>query len=446
MWLAYVVKFLIYGADTVNQCMVMDCVMGRRKNRMVYYGSVIGVMLADYTLRCFLPHITLWPKTLLSLAFYYVMAAAAYRGRWWQKLYASMLAMALMCAFETLSAVLLTVILSRPVAMDINSSMSVLILTAVAGKAPLFATAFFIRRRKNGRQDDIGVTAAQWVSSALFPVITVFGLTALMNIMQQQKMTLAELGIIALCMLAANVAFIFLLDKIRDDALMLERKRYLAKELEASREDAAELIKLYGEQRHITHEFNRHLRTLAMCLECGENEKALEYIRSVTATMEADVPRIHCGSLAVDALLYEKQKQAQENNILFTLKLSSVVGMPFSEEEATVVFGNLLDNAVNACQKVEGERKIDLVINQRRGYLQVFVRNTSLPVTVVDDEVIKENTDISHGYGLKNVNDILKRHDSAICIDFNKGMFNAFFGVKLTGEEEPIPQGELPRE
>ncbi len=77
------------------------------------------------------------------------------------------------------------------------------------------------------------------------------------------------------------------------------------------------------------------------------------------------------------------------------------------------LLGNIFDNAIEACRKVDEASEIYVDIHQRKGYINIIVKNT------IQSPILKDNPELRttkrqkdiHGYGIKAVKDIVERHN-----------------------------------
>ena len=74
-----------------------------------------------------------------------------------------------------------------------------------------------------------------------------------------------------------------------------------------------------------------------------------------------------------------------------------------------VLLGNLLDNAIEACLKINSNRSIKLRFKQVENYFSIVVKNTFLNEDNDDLVTTKENK-MNHGFGIKSVKSIVKKY------------------------------------
>lgn len=94
--------------------------------------------------------------------------------------------------------------------------------------------------------------------------------------------------------------------------------------------------------------------------------------------------------------------------------------------DLSIMLGNLLDNAIEGVGK-NGERKIDVHIQEQHDYYKITVQN-SIDRTVLGNNrhlfTTKENT-YEHGWGIKSVKAVVKKYHGICEFSEEDGMFIA---------------------
>ena len=122
----------------------------------------------------------------------------------------------------------------------------------------------------------------------------------------------------------------------------------------------------------------------------------------------------------LDILLSEKKKEANLENIRFQIEADVLQSLPFKETETSVLFGNLLDNGIEACKKMKTEtRWIRVEIRQRKGFLFFTIANSiGKRPQEKDGEFVSDKEDKKvHGYGLKSIRRIVKKYGGSFQCD-----------------------------
>ena len=123
------------------------------------------------------------------------------------------------------------------------------------------------------------------------------------------------------------------------------------------------------------------------------------------------------GNRIVDLVLYRKKQEAEQKNIEWKLHAVKLQNLPMEEHEIVSFMGNLLDNAIEACERMEGGKKWILIrISRQKQILNIEISNSiGQAPKEKDGELIssKENKK-RHGYGSKSVRRIVERHEGEI--------------------------------
>lgn len=153
---------------------------------------------------------------------------------------------------------------------------------------------------------------------------------------------------------------------------------------------------------------------------------AAEEFEKISENFMAVSAMTYTGIDSIDALINAKKQKMQECNISFTHKLSMPKETAIEPIELCVVLGNLLDNAIEANEKLpEDNRFILLSAIQKQGYLSIKISNpVKEKVRIKNNEIYttKINKEL-HGFGIQSVKEIAEKHDGAITFEQNEGVF-----------------------
>gem|GEM_PF-4289267 len=109
------------------------------------------------------------------------------------------------------------------------------------------------------------------------------------------------------------------------------------------------------------------------------------------------------------------------------LKIPQEIDLPAFELAA--VFGNLVDNAIEDCKTVDGERVIVVRVLQKRGVLQMSVKNTFDGIIKIEDGKMlsRKRNYRERGAGLDRVSEIVDRYNGLLEYE----TVDAAFSVRL---------------
>lgn len=212
----------------------------------------------------------------------------------------------------------------------------------------------------------------------------------------------------------------------------MRKKTYLKLvdyQTEQSEKHLNEVRSIHKEMRGYKHDFHHHLQTLKGQLEAGEIERALAYIEQLdTQLMHVDT-LLKTGNVSLDAILSAKIAQAKAEAITVTVKANVPDILTISDLELSIVIGNLLDNAIEACRAVTGERFIRIFISMKGTMLYFSMLNAAGPKKKKTGSLFATHKDGVHGFGLRRAEAILEEHGGWVKYNSEDGAFTSEFLV-----------------
>ena len=127
----------------------------------------------------------------------------------------------------------------------------------------------------------------------------------------------------------------------------------------------------YRQSVSILHDVNRHIRSIEELYRLDKKEEALEYTRQIGSILKPLVPKEYSDNPMLNIILADKQQSAESLGIQFMIQVECGKLDFLEPVDVTTLFGNLLDNALEACKKCSGER-----------YIQIHIRNYNEMVSV----------------------------------------------------------------
>lgn len=182
--------------------------------------------------------------------------------------------------------------------------------------------------------------------------------------------------------------------------------------------------------RRFRHDYKNHMLVINAYLENGKTEEARRYLDSINHSIKGVINKIRTGNFVADAIMNNKADSCEENGI--QLIFSGVVPSEgIQSEDLCTVLSNLLDNAAEACEKLGGNKQIDVEASVFGGF---FVLTVSNPTNSVKNLKTTKKDKRNHGIGLKNVNRTAEKYDGNVKVDIDNGIFTATVKMKLMKE------------
>lgn len=212
----------------------------------------------------------------------------------------------------------------------------------------------------------------------------------------------------------------------------MRKKTYLKLveyQTEQSEKHLNEVRGIYKEMRGYKHDFHHHLQTLKGQLEAGEIDRACTYIEQLDNQLMNVDTLLKTGNVSLDAILSAKLSQAKAENITVTVKANVPDKLTISDVELSIIIGNLLDNAIEACRTVAGERFIRIVISMKGTMLYFSMLNAAGAKKKKTGALFVTHKDGVHGFGLRRAETILEEHGGWVKYNSEDGAFTSEFLV-----------------
>ncbi len=184
-----------------------------------------------------------------------------------------------------------------------------------------------------------------------------------------------------------------------------------------------EVNRQYIESRKIKHDINNHLLALQALIEKGQIDEAKRYIRDVSEKTENASNLVNTGSKVINALLFKKTEKAQAEHKTLVLDVRcSLSALNVSDYDLCSVFGNMLDNALEATR--EGD-EIILRIDRQMDMLYIACENPFVgELRKSGDRIVttKANPE-GHGYGIRRIREIAGHYGGEANVVSENGCF-----------------------
>lgn len=365
------------------------------------------------------PHCGYTIKILLEVATFYILCAVLYQSRWDRRLFIAVTIYAVLFSssywFESLFLFFLGLPYEEYVwNIPLYSAMFLLRLFVI------LAAALVIR--KYHPPLSVGKQARAWVPlSAVFPLGTLLIIWQVYTFPQEQQLW----QICLLILDVVDVVALLLLDYLEQSAVNREKLVAAAERAHVQDENIQALSQAYAGQRKMTHDYRAQLSTLSELLNQGDLEEAKAFLSEMKVHQSERVLLINTHNAAIDAVLNQKGYAAQKQGIDMRFRVNDLSALRLPRVDVTIVLGNLIDNAMEACLQIpESERWIGVQILYGQRTLSISIINPSRPVRIVDGQIATTKPQpLMHGFGLRNVEDILDRHHAEYTVSFEDGRF-----------------------
>lgn len=242
-----------------------------------------------------------------------------------------------------------------------------------------------------------------------------------------------KIPVIAVLIFAGEVALIYFWQRYR--VLLAERQKHFVEEqqVKAMKKRLEETENFYGSIRKVRHEMKNHMANIKGLAGAGEYGEIEDYVRRMDETMQELEYKYVTGNAVMDVIINDKYRRAEKAGIQFDSDFRYGGEIPVFD--LGIILNNLLDNALEACEKLEpGKGFIRLTMKRKKQFLLLDVENSfdgAVPVQA-GGKFIPPTTKQStlpgiiteHGIGLENVRDVAERYFGGVNIKVKGDVFH----------------------
>ena len=184
----------------------------------------------------------------------------------------------------------------------------------------------------------------------------------------------------------------------------------------------AEIQTMYRQMQAWRHDYRNHIQNMKNRLDSDSGELS-QYLDALADDLTEADTLIRTGNVMADALLSGKLAAAQAKGIALHVKAQIPKGLAMSDVELCALLGNLIDNAMEACEKLpENERFLRVYIDRFKGQFYLSVQNSS-PAVVREKGSFRTTKSGTHGFGLFRIDRIAKKYNGYVNRQYEEGIF-----------------------
>lgn len=213
---------------------------------------------------------------------------------------------------------------------------------------------------------------------------------------------------------------------------MLKTENKMLLELETLSENHMKDIEIMMEKNRIqTHDMKHHLLILREYGQEKQWDSLMSYLNELSDDILVSQKAMWTQVGILDTLLEQKKAKAESKGIEFRIRADRIGELPFSDMEICTLFSNLLDNAIEACEKIEDDRRwVAIQITRKSGMLYLTISNSikDRPAEQEGKLITNKQNHQLHGYGIKSVQKIVRKYEG----DFSYQIRESEFIVTIT--------------
>lgn len=194
------------------------------------------------------------------------------------------------------------------------------------------------------------------------------------------------------------------------------------------------LQKAYNMNKTLQHDYKNHLLAISELLKLNKCEEALNYINKYNDYGKNFFANVDSGFSIVDIVVNSKIAESTEKSINFRYEIENIGNIFIEDIDMCALLSNLLDNAIEGCEKV--------VDRNKEIYLNIFIRNKMLFINISNTinvdifkkkqlfQTDKENEKL-HGWGSYSIDCVVKKYEGTKEYNINKDRIEIIINLPI---------------
>ena len=272
---------------------------------------------------------------------------------------------------------------------------------------------------------------SQWLRFIYFPIMSIIALCAmLINFDKEISETASNtLLIIAFGLVIMNLMVFYLMRDIIGREKLIQSDKIFKERMKNQTNMYRSMSDDFEIQRKRIHEYNNQIGCIEGMLLNKNVEQALDYVVKITGGLKKEINAIDTNNVIINAIINSKYKEAIDKNIVMVIKVNDLSECVIVDEDIVIILSNLLNNAIEACEKIVQKPMIWLKFVIEESMTIISVKNTVEDnINIIDDFLIttKENK-VEHGLGIKNIKESVEKYKGSFSLYSKDKYF--FFGI-----------------
>lgn len=239
------------------------------------------------------------------------------------------------------------------------------------------------------------------------------------------------IGLMAVLLLM-NILIVFYVEAVRKNEQEKSRAELGKQQYQLQMEYYQQLKERQEETRALWHDIKKYILAMEAVADRGDSEELRRIARTAADAFEESKNISVVGNPVVDAILSHYLLIAKENRMKVTLDVAIPEVLPVSPLSLSILIGNTMDNAIEACRSLPPEqRRIHLQL--RKQYRTLFYRLDN----PCGEGAGTPRRGLHHGYGLKNVRRVVEECDGDFHAEKKDGHFTVQARLNCQSQEMP---------
>lgn len=191
------------------------------------------------------------------------------------------------------------------------------------------------------------------------------------------------------------------------------------------------------ETKRFRHDIINNLMAIQMLQSEGKNSEATDYVNELLGKVSDLSPKVVTGNDFLDCIISAKLDTMDELGIKYEIDGVLDRGLKLSLVDICTIFSNALDNAIEACEALDGNRFFKMKLKRTNSFYMIEMENSMAKDRDVTDILISKRFTTKkdkalHGYGVSNIKETVAKYNGETTIDMTDETFTLTIMLPVT--------------
>lgn len=239
-----------------------------------------------------------------------------------------------------------------------------------------------------------------------------------------------EIGCTAMILSLGYVHLVNISKAYHMNIILESEKKQMEKRIEIQKESYNQITEQMNSTKRLRHDMKQHIYVMESFLIKGEYENLSNYLSSYKSSFEGLKTEIFCNNPTINALLHYYSIHAKKISAEFKSSVSAYKNIPVCDTDLSIIFGNLIENAVEACAKqTHGKKSISIYGTADENKLVLCIKNTFGENILKKDGKFLSSKRNDFEIGIESVKMTAKKYNGIVEVSYDNIEFKVSVGI-----------------
>ncbi|MEG1312068.1 MAG: GHKL domain-containing protein [Romboutsia sp.] len=229
---------------------------------------------------------------------------------------------------------------------------------------------------------------------------------------------------IILLMVISSITLLIVIAKIVQDEKIKLEYELIKERIKMNNKSYENINQTHDKLRYVYHDLKNHMTCIK---NYNTREEIISYINNLELQISDFKNFKNTGNKTLDIILGEKIYICKKYNIEFEENIN-ISNLSFIQEaDICAIFANALDNAIEACVKIDNEveKRIEAKATYINGFAIIKFTNTKVNNIKFSDDHIQTSKDDKkiHGIGISSIKYIANKYGGEVVVNYSDNEF-----------------------